>query len=346
MTERGAAKKEIDFEPARLRAFLAQHSAGAQGEPQIERIGGGQSNPTYFITVGDNRMVLRKRPNGDLPKSAHDVLREYRILRALTGSAVPVPEPILACEDEAVIGTPFYLMKRLDGRIFHDQSLSSVPRDERRSYFREFARTLAALHSVNWAATDLAGLARPGRYLERQVERWSRAWGAAVESDPDLVRLTQWLRTNIPPEEDVRIVHGDYKFNNVIFDTQKPCLIGVLDWELCAIGDPLCDVAHVLSALWETRPDEYAGILGLDLEAHGLPSAEEFIDYYYEHAPSKKRVTPFHLALAHFRNAGIFHGIGERVVAGTANAADAASIARFDRIYVRRALDVVERNGG
>jgi aminoglycoside phosphotransferase (APT) family kinase protein len=344
MSERAQARSDAEFDPQRLRAFLAEKLPKLTGEMRLQRIGGGQSNPTYFLSFDNARLVLRKRPQGDLPKSAHDVGREFRIISALSGTAVPVPEPILYCEQPDVVGTPFYLMGRLDGRVFMDQSLEEVPASQRRGYYREMARVLAALHAVDWAATDLAGLARPGRYLERQVERWSRVWES--QGDAETARIANWLRANVPTTESLAIVHGDYKFTNVIFDPVQPRIAAVLDWELCAIGDPLADLAHMWSALWNTKPQEYGGLLGLDLPASGLPTAEQFMEDYYAAASSSRRVTPFHLVLAHFRNAGIFRGIGERAAAGIANATDAAQTGRLDRVYIRRALAVVEQQAG
>ena len=337
------ARAEIDFDPARLRAFLATALPDVAGELEIARIGGGQSNPTYFVTQGTRRMVLRKRPNGDLPKSAHDVGREYRIISALIGSPVPVPPPILFHEAPDVVGTPFYLMERVDGRVFMDQSLPDVPAGERRAYFRAFAQGLATLHAFDWRSTDLAALARPGRYLERQVDRWSRAWS---EPGTAVTRVVSWLRAHLPADEAVTIVHGDYKFTNMIFDPAAPRIAALLDWELCAIGDPLADLAHSWMGIWATTPDEYGGLLGLDLPALGIPTADEFLADYYAASNSDRRLTAFHKVLALLRNAGIFHGIGQRAAAGTANAADAGDIGGLDRVFIDRALEFVADEGG
>ncbi|MBV9510823.1 MAG: phosphotransferase family protein [Caulobacteraceae bacterium] len=342
MSERATAKTEFDFDPAALRRWLASNQPNLTGKMDLERVGGGQSNPTYFVTIGSTRMVLRKRPVGELPKSAHDVGREYRILSALQNEAPPTPRPIAFCDTDEVIGTPFYLMERVEGRIFHDAALPEAPKAERRAYYREFARTLAALHAVDWRAGGMAELARPGRFLERQVDRWERAWTGTTATDPNVSRVADWLRRNMPDTDHLGIVHGDYKFTNVIFDPIRPRLAAVLDWELCAIGDPMADVAHCWSALWQTGPDEYGGVMGLDLDGFGLPTAEAFFADYYEAANDGRRMTSFYLALAHFRNAGIFHGIRQRAEAGTANAADAAHTGRLDRVYLERAFAVTE----
>ncbi|MBV9843295.1 MAG: phosphotransferase family protein [Sphingomonadaceae bacterium] len=343
MSENAPARAEIDFEPARLQAFLARTLPEAAGPLALERIGGGQSNPTYFIDAGGERMVLRKRPPGEHARGAHDVGREYRIISALHGTPVPVPPPILFREEPDVVGTPFYLMARVDGRVFADASIPEVPRAERKTYFREFARVLAALHAVDVDAVGLASFRRPERYLVRQLNTWVRQWGDLVESDPDVARLVGWLRANMPQDEESAIVHGDYKFNNVIFAPETSELTAVLDWELCTVGDPLVDLAHVWAFMWETTLDEYGGMMGQDLEALGIPSAEEFFDYYYEHAISDRLLTPFYFAFAHFRNSGIFHGIAQRAAAGSANAGNAEEKGKLDRVYLARALAVIDQ---
>ena len=343
MSDQAAPRAEIDFDPARLRAWLQGILPGLAGEMQVERIGGGQSNPTYFITIGDRRLVLRKRPVGNLPKPAHDVAREYLFISSLTGSGVPVPGPIAVEEDVSVIGTAFYVMERVDGRIFHDATMLDVPPAERRAYYREFAHNLAALHAIDWKATPLAALVRPGRYLVRQVDRWARAWGALETSDPEVMQVADWLRAHMPDDDVLGLVHGDFKFTNVIFDPTEARMAAVLDWELAAIGDPLTDVAHIWSALWETTKGEYGGLMDADLAAQGLPTGEEFFEDYHAASGSARRVTPFYLVLAHFRNAGIFHGIGERAAAGSANAANAAETGLMDRVYLHRARDIIER---
>jgi len=344
MSGKALARQELDFDPARFRAWLNTQLPGLGGEMRVERVGGGQSNPTYFIGIAGRRFVLRKRPSGDLPRGAHDVAREYLFISSLAGSGVPVPLPVALNEDPEVIGAAFYVMERVDGRIFHDATLPSAEVGARRDYYREFARKLAALHAFDWANTPLARLKRPGHYLSRQVERWAGAWGPWETVSPEVRRVTDWLRANTPEEEALAVVHGDFKFTNVIFDPVAPRLAAVLDWELATIGDPMTDVAHIWSALWETTQEEYGGLMGSDLRALGLPSSEEFFEAYYEASNSKRRMTPFFLALAHFRNAGIFHGIGVRAATGNANAANAAQTGRLDRIYLRRALDIVERN--
>jgi aminoglycoside phosphotransferase (APT) family kinase protein len=329
----------LDFEPARLQSFLAEQLPQLTGELTIERIGGGQSNPTYFVTMGEAELVLRKRPLGDLVPSAHDVEREFTITTALIDTAVPVPPPILFCAEPDVLGTPFYLMERIHGRIFHSATLDDVPHHERKALYRDHARAMAALHSVDWAQVGLRGLARPGSFIERQIRRWSRAWGDVRAYDVEAVR--DWLLANRPAAERQALVHGDFKFNNVIVHPREPKLVAVLDWELAGIGDPMFDLAHMWCATWATTPAEYGGVLGVDLSAQALPSAEDYFADYYAAADSPHRVLPFHRVLALLRYAGIFWGIYQRSLAGTATAANAAEQGATAHVYLDRALEIM-----
>jgi aminoglycoside phosphotransferase (APT) family kinase protein len=337
MTAVPAPAASIDFDPARLRVFLGTAMPALTGPMRVERIGGGQSNPTYFLTFDTAEVVLRKRPNGELPKSAHDVVREHRIIAALAGSEVPVPRALLCCADASIIGTPFYLMERLHGRIFHDARLPEVVAADRRSYYLEHARGLAALHRADLEATGLAGLARPGNFLARQVDRWAGAWEHHHRKE-DAAYTGRWLRERLPVGQRQALVHGDFKFTNVVFDATAPRLIGVLDWELAAIGDPLLDLAHIWSAWWATTSKEYGGLLGTDLNAEGLPQAEEYIAAYATAAGIPGGLPPFYRVLALLRNAGIFLGIAQRAAAGTAAAANAAEQGQTADAYLDRAV--------
>lgn len=326
-----------DFDAAALRAYLAKRLPELQGEMRLERIGGGQSNPTYFLTFDNRRLVLRKQPNGDLLPGAHDVAREHRAMAALAGSPAPVPKVVLLETDRSVIGTAFYLMERVDGRIFYDHRLPDMPREQRRELFFSTADTLAAIHAVDWRATELAGLARGGSFLERQVERWAKPWtGETGEPQTQGAAIADWLRAN-RPAETAAIVHGDLKLSNAICHPTEPKIVAVLDWELFAIGDPMLDLAHTAASIWSTGPDEYGGVMGCDFAALGLPSEAEFLERYYAAAASPLRATRFHQVLALLRLAGIFHGIGQRAKAGIAAAEGAAETGRLGEVYLQRA---------
>jgi len=326
-----------DFDAASLRAYLAERLPELEGEMRLERIGGGQSNPTYFLTFDNRRLVLRKQPNGELLPGAHDVAREHKAMAALADTPAPVPRVVLLETDRTVIGTAFYLMERVDGRIFYDHRLPDMPREQRRALYASTADTLAAIHAVDWRATDLAGLARGGSFLERQVERWARPWAAeGGEARAQGGEVAEWLRAHRPAETAV-IVHGDLKLSNAICHPTEPRIVAVLDWELFTIGDPMLDLAHTAASIWATGPDEYGGVMGCDLDALGLPGEAEFLARYYATAGSALRVTRFHEVLALLRLAGIFHGIGQRAKAGIAAAEGAAETGRLGEVYLQRA---------
>lgn len=317
---------------ARLEAYLADH--GLAGPVDIRRVSGGQSNPTYFLSVGDQRLVLRAAPPTALVASAHDMAREFRVLSALHPAGVPVPRPLLFCADQDVLGAPFYVMQRVDGRILHDARLLDQP--DRREIYLAQARALGELHRLDWTAAGLADLARPGSYLSRQVRRWTGVWNGHRPADVNL--LTGWLTDRVPAEEGRCLVHGDFKLNNLVFAADRPVLLAILDWELVAIGDPLLDLAHVWTFVWQTRPEEYGGILGSDA---AVPSFDEFAEAYYAVAGSPARLSAFHQVLALVRTAGIFHGIGQRAAAGLASADNAGEVATLADIYLDRALRIV-----
>ena len=330
-----------DFDPQILRAYLAERLPGLQGGMRLERIGGGQSNPTYFVTFDNRRLVLRKQPNGELLPGAHDVARECRAMTALAGSAVPVPTVVLLETDRSVLGGAFYLMERVDGRIFYDHRLPEVARDERKALYISMADALAGIHAVDWRKAGLEDMARSGSFLQRQVERWAKPWvGETGAARAQGAAIADWLRANLPDETAV-MVHGDLKLSNAICHPTEPRLVAVLDWELFTIGDPMLDLAHTAAFVWATRPEEYGGVMGGDLDALGVPTEAEFLERYYATANSPARMTRFHQVLALLRVGGIFHGIGQRAKAGIAAAEDAAETGRLGQVYLRRAYDLL-----
>ena len=333
-----------DFNPARLGQFLDRQFAENAGLG-LERISGGQSNPTYFVTHGPRRMVLRKQPNGPILRGAHAVDREYRVISALHPAGVPVPRPVLYCDDPAVLGTPFYLMERVDGRVFADGALAEADPAERSALWMGLADAMAAMHSVRPAEVGLEGFGRPGNYFERQIARWSRQWrDSAHPPIPELDQLIEWLVAHQPQDDgSVSLAHGDFRMGNVMFHPQEPKVIAILDWELSTLGHPLADLGYCCMA-WHTSPDEYGGILGLDRTTLGLPSEAEFVRRYMVQMPSLAPLTTFHKAFALFRFAVIWVGIADRVRAGNAAGADVGRNAHMAERLSRRGIEVMRRD--
>ncbi len=333
--------RDFDFEPGRLETYLRDAIAGLTGPMRLERVSGGQSNPTYFVTFDNRRLVLRKRPNGPTLPSAHAVDREFRVLDALVRTKVPVPRTVLFHGDNDVVGTPFYLMERLDGRVFEDCALPGLNPDERRAIYLSMAETLAQLHAIDPELVGLADFGRPGNYFGRQIARWSRQWTESPTNDiPALDEVVAWLSEHLPPDDGrVAIAHGDFRLGNLIVHPSEPRVIGVLDWELSTLGHPLADVGFCCMP-WHTAPDEYRGLLGLDWTGLGIPDEQAFVDHYLRHAVSTERPTSFHVVFALFRFAVIFVGIADRAQAGTAAGQNAAEVGPLARHFARRALDV------
>ena len=341
MTEAGAVRPAVDFAPEALDAFLRQRLRVA-GELRLERIAGGQSNPTYFVTYDDRRLVLRKKPAGEVLPSAHAVDREHRVMTALFETDVPVPRTLFYHGEDDVVGTPFYVMERLEGRVVHDNALPGMAAEERAAVYRSMAETLAKLHAVDWQAVGLEGYGRPGEYFERQIARWSKQWQLSKTKElPDVERLIAWLPQHVPPDNLATIVHGDFRLGNVMLHPTEPRVVGVLDWELSTLGHPLADLAHSCMA-WHSSPDEFGGLLGLDLEQLGIPDEAAFIEVYYRQCGHALRLEPFHHAFALFRFAVIFEGIAARALAGNAAAADAAEVGQLAARFAARAIEVVD----
>jgi aminoglycoside phosphotransferase (APT) family kinase protein len=327
-------------DPARLDAFLRQ-AMKLEGKMHLAPIAGGQSNPTFFVSYPGRDLVVRKQPDGPVLPSAHAVDREYRVMRALAGSAVPVPDMLLFCDDRTVVGTPFYVMERLAGRVFPDYAMTGAEPAERRAMYVSAAETLAALHEVDWVAAGLEGFGRPGNYFVRQITRWTKQWEAARFRDiADLSRLAEWLPAHLPDQQTTTLVHGDYRIGNLMFHPTEPRVVGVLDWELSTLGDPMSDLAFSCLA-WRSAPAEYGGLRGLDLGAMGIPEEAEFLAAYYARRRDPVRMTPFHMAFSCFRFAVIFEGIAVRARTGTAAAANAATVGDLSFAFARRGIECI-----
>ena len=308
----------------------------------LEPIAGGQSNPTFFVTYPRRRMVLRKQPAGPVLPSAHAVDREHRIMAALASTGVPVPRMLAFHAGREVVGTPFYVMERLDGRVFADCSLPGVEAADRRAMYFDMADTLARLHRVDWQALGLADYGRRGNFFARQVARWTKQWQLSKTRElPDIERLIGWLPANAPADDVTTIAHGDFRIGNMMFHPIEPRIVAVLDWELSTLGHPLSDLAYSVLA-WRLLPSEYMGMRGLDLVALGIPSEDEYLHRYYASAPDFGRVTAFHTALSLFRLAVIFEGIAARAKSGAATSDNAATVGELSAVFARRAVEAID----
>lgn len=334
-----ASSLKTDFDPTALEAFLRSRFGVAP--MRLEAIAGGQSNPTYFLDYGERRLVLRKKPAGPILRGAHAVDREYRVLEALASTSVPVPRPVLFHDGDEPLGTPFYLMERLDGRVFDDAALPGLAPEERRGIYFAMAEALARLHAVRPDEIGLADFGRPGNYFERQISRWTKQLREAPGKPiADLEALADWLPRNLPEDDgQVSIAHGDFRLGNLLFHPSRPEVVGILDWELSTLGHPLADLGFCIMP-WHTSPDEYGGILGLDHANLGIPSEQEFLEHYYRHAVPTASLLTFHVAFALFRFAVIFVGIADRARQGNAAGENAGELGALAARFAERGVHV------
>ncbi len=311
------------FDEKRLKSYLGPKIEDFGHDLTIQQIKGGASNPTFKLTTqgrkGVQHYVLRKKPPGVLLASAHQVDREFRVMKALEGTGVPVPRMRHLCADASVIGTAFYVMDFLEGRIFRDATLPGLSRSERSAIYDELNATLAKLHQVDYVARGLSDFGRPGGYFERQVARWIKQYrGAESEHIPAMEQLILELPTMIPSDQSVSIAHGDYRLENTMFHPTEPRLIAVLDWELCTIGHPLADIAYNCF-LWHSEGQSWGSLLGVDFASSGIPTEEEYVDAYCRRTG---RVGidnwNFYIAFGVFRLASISQGVYRRVLSGIA----------------------------
>jgi len=307
------------FDVERLAQYLSANIEGFARPLQVGQFEGGQSNPTFLLVTPGRRYVLRRKPPGKLLPSAHAVDREYRVITALRQANIPVARSWVLCMDDSVIGTAFYVMEYVDGRVLWDQSLPKMSPAERAAIYDEMNRVIAALHKVDYHAIGLDDYGKPGNYLERQISRWTKQYRASeTEKIEAMEKLIEWLPQHIPPQDETSVVHGDYRLDNVIFHRTEPRILAVLDWELSTLGHPLADFAYHCM-YWRLTPGEFRGIGGLDLPALGIPSEEEYVAAYCRRT-GRTRIEhwDYYMAYNMFRLAGIVQGIMGRVVQGTA----------------------------
>ncbi|MFM6986099.1 MAG: phosphotransferase [Hydrogenophaga sp.] len=321
-----------------LQTWMQGHVEGFRGPLNIEMFKGGQSNPTFKLITPERAYVMRAKPGpvAKLLPSAHAIEREYRVMKALQGTGVPVARMFALCEDETVIGRAFYVMEYVDGRVLWDPSLPGMTTAQRGALYDEMNRVLAALHSVRPEAIGLADYGKPGNYFERQIGRWSKQYIASITQPiPEMDRLMDWLPQAIPAmareESMVSVVHGDYRLDNLMFHPGEPRVLAILDWELSTLGHPLADFSYHCMA-WHITPGAFRGIGGLDVQALGIPSEADYIRRYCERTgfatPEQLEADwNFYLAYNLFRLAAILQGIAKRVETGTASSAQAVASA-------------------
>jgi aminoglycoside phosphotransferase (APT) family kinase protein len=312
------------FDYARFEQWCADQIPGFGRMTEIFQISGGASNPTFIVTTNDGpatrKFVLRKQPPGKLLPSAHQVDREYRIMKALVETDVPVPNVRALCMDTSVIGVTFYVMDFVEGRVFEDAQLAGFTPAQRAAVYDDLNATLAKLHKVDFAAIGLGDFGRPGNYFERQIGRWIKQYrGAQTEDIPAMERLIDYLPAHIPNDDAVTIAHGDYRLQNTMVHPTEPRLVAVLDWELATLGNPLADVAYN-GLLWEFESGTWGWLKGADLKALGIPTQHEFVASYLRRV-GRERVEDwnFYLGFALFRLASIGQGVYKRVLDGNAS---------------------------
>jgi aminoglycoside phosphotransferase (APT) family kinase protein len=347
------------FDTGALESFLARALPGFAGPLAVEQFKGGQSNPTYKLITPARSYVMRSKPGpqSKLLPSAHAIEREFRVMRALAGTDVPVAHMDLLCEDESVIGRAFFVMEFVDGRVMWDQSLPGMTPAQRGAIYDEMNRVIAALHSVDVQAQGLADYGRPGSYFERQIGRWTKQYLASATQPIDAMdRLIAWLPAQMPAsardDSQVSIVHGDFRLDNLIFHPDEPRIVAVLDWELSTLGHPLADFSYHCMA-WHIPPGTFRGIGGLDLAALGIPAESEYVRRYCERVGARtgRALDPgtvtadwnFYLAYNLFRLASICQGIARRVVDGIASSAQARATGEATRSLAEMAWQFAQK---
>jgi aminoglycoside phosphotransferase (APT) family kinase protein len=318
------------FDEAALSRWMTAHVEDYQAPLRVEQFNGGQSNPTYKLITPSKSYVLRRKPPGTLLKGAHAIEREARVLESLEKAGFPVAHVFGVCTDDGVIGTWFYVMELVEGRIFWDATLPEIAREERRAYYDAMNETIARLHAVDFMSIGLGNYGRKENYLERQIARWSNQYfeDAAAGRNADMDRLIGWLTTHLPSGDDTSLVHGDFRIDNMIFDPVKPRVLAVLDWELSTLGHPLADFAYH-AMMYHMPAHIVAGLAGADLAGLDIPSEADYVQSYCLRT-GRLNIPDysFYIAFNFFRMAAIFHGIKGRVIRGTASSSQAADRAK------------------
>lgn len=340
-------REQHRFDQTALARYMREHIDGFQGPLRVSQFKGGQSNPTYRLDTPDRAYVLRRKPPGVLLPSAHAVDREYRVISALGGTDVPVARSYCLCEDEAVLGTAFYIMECIEGRVFWDPSLPELSKSERGQVYDSMNRALAALHGIDYEAVGLSGYGKVGEYRERQIHRWSKQYRLSeMEAIPEMDRLIEWLPDNIPAGDETTIVHGDYRLDNIIFHPSEPKVLAILDWELGTLGHPVGDFTYNLMT-WRLSSGLFRGIGDYDLPALGIPGEDDYIAAYCKRTGRGEIPDlDWYLAYNMFRLSAILQGIAKRVVDGTASSPHAVEQGKRARPLAEMAWKQVEALAG
>ncbi len=331
---------------ARLEQWLAAQVPQYRGPSRLVAFEGGQSNPTFRLDAASGRYVLRRKPMGALLASAHAVDREFRVLRALAGSAVPVPHVHALCEDTSVIGSAFYVMDHVEGRVLWDARLPGMTPAERRAVYASMNATIAALHGIDPASVGLEGFGRPGNYLARQIARWTMQYRASETTPIEAMdRLIDWLPRHIPAFDATAIVHGDFRLDNLLLHPTEPRVVAVLDWELSTLGHPLADFAYHLMA-WRLTPELFRGLAGADLAALGIPGeAAQVAEYCRRTGQPVPADLDVYIGFSMFRIAAIMQGIMKRALDGTAASQEAMDVGGRARPVAEVAWALARRLG-
>jgi aminoglycoside phosphotransferase (APT) family kinase protein len=331
------------FDEDVLGQYLAANIQGYRGPMTVQQFEGGQSNPTFQLATPEVNYVLRKQPPGELLPSAHQVDREYRVMQALEHSAVPVPQMYCLCVDPSVIGTKFYVMEMVEGRLCTNTLLPDFSKEERRALYADLAQVMAALHNVDVEAVGLSDFGRPGNYYERQIRRWTKQYLASQTEDiAAMDNLMQWLPDNIPEQKKTVIVHGDYRLGNTLIHPTEPHIVALIDWELCTTGDALADLGYLCQ---EYYADAYTsvGLASADVTSLGLPTQDEFVAEYCQHAHLDGIDNwLFYVIYNMFRSAGIVQGVYKRGIDGNASSQTALEYKAVARLRAERAWALVE----
>ncbi|MEJ2554763.1 MAG: phosphotransferase [Anaerolineae bacterium] len=334
------------FDTGRLAEYMRHHVDDFAGPIEVEQFKSGQSNPTFLVRAGGKPYVMRKKPPGKLLPSAHAVDREYRVITALAATDVPVAKTYALCTDETVIGTAFYIMDYVEGRIFWNPALPEMKPAERAAIFDEMNRVIAALHRVDYQAIGLGDYGKPGSYFARQIDRWTKQYRASETGKIEAMdNLIAWLPQHIPADDETRIVHGDFRIDNMVFHPGEPRILAVLDWELSTLGHPLSDFGYLCMA-WRLAPGQFRGLGDLNLGALGIPTEPEYMAAYCrrvgrELVPEKE--WEYYLAFNMFRLAAILQGVMARALQGNASNQDALEVGRQARPLSEAAWRQVER---